>query len=60
MDYAAEYGNGFSYQDFLAEYATDEQTRRWTDFHNSVDLTEGQQTSNSGHWHFYMLKCAAV
>jgi hypothetical protein len=44
MDYAAEFENGHPYQEFLAEYATDEQTRRWTDFHNSVQLTEDQQT----------------
>ena len=43
MDYAAEYENGFPYQEFLSKYATDEQTRRWNDFRDSVHISDDQQ-----------------
>ncbi len=44
MDYSAQFDQAHSYQDFLKKYATPEQERRWSDFYDSVTLTDEQQT----------------
>lgn len=43
MDFAATYLAGFSYQDFLSRYGTDEHRRRWADVHARVTLTPPQR-----------------
>lgn len=42
MDYSAHFEQALPYQEFLDKYATEEQLRRWTDFRDSVSLTEEQ------------------
>lgn len=43
MDYAAKFETGLTYSAFLDRYATDEQRRRWNDFHAALRLSEAQQ-----------------
>lgn len=43
MNYAAKFDTGQTYADFLDKYASDEQRRRWDEFHASVSLTDDQR-----------------
>lgn len=44
MNLFETFQSAYSYNDFLAKYGTDEQRRRWADFHGRVKLTEAQRT----------------
>src|SRR5437868_2389656 len=48
MDFAAVFNAGFSYQDFLAKYGTDEHKRRWGEAHARVALSPAQRELLSG------------
>lgn len=43
MDFSAKFEQGLPYRDFLDEYGTDEQRRRWSAFHDEVRLSGAQQ-----------------
>lgn len=42
MDFAAKFGEGLSYSDFLARHGSDEQQQRWADVHEQVSLSDAQ------------------
>lgn len=48
MDFTAAFNGGFSYQDFLARYGTDEHRRRWSEVHAKVSLSPPQRELLSG------------
>lgn len=43
MDFGKKFAEGLSYEKFLATYGTEEQRRRWSEVHDSVQLSPGQQ-----------------
>ncbi len=43
MNYSALFSAGLPYQQFLAQYGTDEHRRRWELFHGQVNLTSEQR-----------------
>ncbi|MCA9073995.1 MAG: thioredoxin family protein [Planctomycetaceae bacterium] len=44
MDYGAKFGDGLSYEDFLAKHGSDTDHRRWDDFHAQVSLSDEQKS----------------
>ena len=42
LNFAAKFAEGLAYDDFLAEYGTDEHRRRWADFHGRIQLSHKQ------------------
>ncbi|MCH8829696.1 MAG: thioredoxin family protein, partial [Planctomycetes bacterium] len=48
MDYNTVFEEGFSYADFLAKYATEEQLRRWRAVYDDVTLTDAHRTLLQG------------
>lgn len=43
LDFAAKFATALVYGDFLHKYGTEEHQRRWSDVHQSVELTSEQQ-----------------
>ncbi len=43
MEYSTLFARGVPYEEFLRTYGTDEQRRRWQQFHDSVRLTDLQR-----------------
>ncbi len=44
LDFGAKLTEGLTYDDFLARHGTDEQRRRWADFHQRVKLSDPQKS----------------
>ena len=48
FDFAAKFGDGLSYQDFLARHGSEEHRRRWAQVHERVQLTLEQREVLAG------------
>ena len=48
LDFAAKFASGMAYGDFLDTYGTEEHQRRWSEVHQSVELTAEQRSLLSG------------
>ncbi len=48
VDFAAMFPAGLAYDEFLARHGTDEQRRRWVDFHGRVKLNDAQRSLLAG------------
>lgn len=48
IDFGAKFSEGDSYEAFLAKHGTDEQRRRWSDFHAGLVLSEPQRKLLAG------------